>query len=366
MNVRRSLVSFSKHAAIIAIACWMFMAIHARANATSEQARIALGERLFFDKRLSGDGQISCASCHQPERAFSDGLATARGIGGQMGKRNTPSLLNVDEQRTLFWDGRRASLESQVADPFTNPIEHGLTNTDAVVAKVRADTGYAGTVSAAFGIRLETLTFEQIAVALAAFQRSLKAQPSPFERYWLVGEETAISDRAKRGLALFRGIGGCAQCHVLGTEPQRSAALTDNQFHDVSVNVEGLQRRLPDIVQRAMHATPEEIDRLVSQDADIAALGRFLATKNPRDIGKFKTPSLRNVAVTAPYMHDGAVATLEQAIDVELYYRSAQLGKAVVLTPAEKQDIKSFLETLTNVEQAGSAALLQKYKESRK
>jgi cytochrome c peroxidase len=366
MSVRHNLVSFAKYAAIIAIACWMFMADHARANGMPEQARIALGERLFFDKRLSDDGQISCASCHQPERAFSDGLATARGIGGQIGKRNTPSLLNVGEQRTLFWDGRRISLESQVADPFTNPIEHGLTNTDTVVAKVRADAGYAGNVSAAFGIRQDTLTFEQIAVALAAFQRSLKAQPSPFERYWLMGEEAAIGDRAKRGLALFRGIGGCAQCHVLGTESQRSAALADNQFHDVSVSVEGLQRRLPEIAPRAMRATPEEVDRLVSQDADIAALGRFLVTKNPKDIGKFKTPSLRNVAVTAPYMHDGAVATLEQAIDAELYYRSAQLGKAVVLTPAEKQDIKSFLETLTNIERATSATLLEKDKESRK
>jgi cytochrome c peroxidase len=350
-QMSKSSISFSISAAIFIFIVWGFAGAHETVNVAASVATEAtntlLGERLFFDKRLSADGKISCATCHQPERAFSDGLATARGINAQSGQRNTPSLFNVGEQRALFWDGRRAGLETQVVDPFTNSIEHGLPNAESVVATVRADSSYTAAVQAAFNIKLERLTFQQLASALAAFQRTLKAPPSPFERYWLSGEDLAISDRAKKGLTLFQGAAGCAQCHSMGSAQKREAALTDHEFHEVSVRVESVQSRLPKLASRAMRAAPDEIDRLVSQDGGVAALGRFLATKNPKDIGKFKTPSLRNVAVTAPYMHNGSVATLEQAIDAELYYRSAKLGKAIVLTQEEKQDVKLFLETLT-------------------
>jgi cytochrome c peroxidase len=309
-------------------------------------ASVAIGKRLFFDKRLSADGTISCASCHKPERAFTDGLPVAQGIRGQLGTRNTPSLLNVAYETSEFWDGRRATLEQQVIDPLLNPREHGLRDADHVLTIIRNDREYIRELANAFSVAQEAITPELVAKALASFERTLIAGDSPFDRYLYGGDHTALSSTAARGLELFRGRAKCASCHTIGDQ---SALFTDHLYHRVGVGMKAMEgQRLAAAATRVINATPGELDRLISENPDISALGRFVVTKNPKDIGLFKTPSLRNIAVTAPYMHDGSVTTLPEALDVEIYYRSSEAGRPLILTPQEKTDLLAFLDSLTS------------------
>jgi cytochrome c peroxidase len=308
-------------------------------------AVISLGQHLFFDPRLSLDASISCASCHIPEHAFSDSLIVGRGIRGQPGTRNTPSLWNVAFSTSFFWDGRRATLEQQAVDPLLNPREHALSDGNALLACIRRDGSYIEQLRRAFGVTPAQSTIAQIAGALAAFERTLVAGDSAFDRYLYGGEPSALTAGAQRGLDLFRGRAECATCHTIG---EHSALLTDNLYHSVGV---GLSRLQPDLARTTLAVANEpaaRLDQLVGSDAKLAALGRFVITKEPRDIGSFKTPSLRNVALTAPYMHDGSAATLIQAIELELYYRSNESHRPLILTPAEKADLVEFLSSLTS------------------
>ncbi len=305
----------------------------------------SLGKRLFFDKRLSLDGTISCASCHIPEKALSDGLPVGRGIRGQSGTRNTPSLWNVAFATSLFWDGRRATLEQQAADPLLNPREHGFPDTDALLAVLRGNEAYRRDFRAAFGIESGQIALTHAVAALAAFERTLLAADSPFDRYVYGGDGKALSAEAIRGLALFRGRAQCATCHLIG---EHGALLTDNLYHSVGVGLKQVQPHLALATTRIASETSAVLDQLIGADAEVAALGRFVVTKQPHDIGSFRTPSLRNVALTAPYMHDGSTATLEEALDIELYYRSVELQKPLILTPAEKADLLEFLRSLTS------------------
>lgn len=310
-------------------------------------ARIALGRKLFFDKRLSGDGTISCASCHQPERAFTDGLGTSRGIGQKLGTRNTPSLINAAFNETQFWDGRRKDLESQALDPFTNPREHGLSDPAELIGILQRDTTYQKDFQEAFPHALNPISLDHVAQALSNFERTLTSGGSAFDRYYFNGEKNALSDAAVRGLALFQGAARCATCH---TVKRAHATFTDNRFHSLSV---GLPRLAPSLAQLTMRlaqakAAGNILDHTVLGEEDIAQLGRFAVTLDPRDIGTFRTPSLRNVADTAPYMHDGSVATLEEAVDLEIYYRSTQMDRPLVLTAGEKADIVEFLRALSS------------------
>lgn len=310
-------------------------------------ARIALGKKLFFDPRLSGDGSVSCASCHQPERAFSDGLAVAKGIGQRLGTRNTPSLLNVAFNQSQFWDGRRPDLESQAIDPLFNPREHGLRDAQAMLAILRREPGYASAFRDAFPASADPIAIERVAQALAGFERTLLAGNSPFDRYFFKGEKAALSPAAARGLALFRNDAQCVTCHVIGAA---HALFTDDKFHSLGM---GLRRLGPDLARITLRLVGARergasVDQTVLTDEEIAALGRFAVTLEPADIGKFRTPSLRNVAQTAPYMHDGSVATLEEAVDLELYYRSTQADRPLILTPLEKGDLVEFLKSLTS------------------
>lgn len=307
---------------------------------------ISLGRKLFFDSRLSANGTISCSSCHQPERAFSDGRALAQGINGQVGTRNTPSLLNVGFNSTQFWDGRRTALEDQALDPLTNPIEHGLRDEKTVLGKIRADPQYAETFRQIFSIDRTSIRGTHVAQAIASFERTLVAGDSPFDRFFYGHDGSALSASAQRGLQLFRGQARCSTCHEIGRD---FALFTDNSFHTV-LSVQRISARLAIVATELDTArkAAAKIDQTILSNKDFAALGRFLVTLNPADIGKFRTPSLRNVAITAPYMHDGSVATLESAVERELYDHGTETGRPLILTPREKSDVVEFLNALTS------------------
>ncbi|MBV6319865.1 cytochrome-c peroxidase [Duganella violaceipulchra] len=310
-------------------------------------AKVALGRELFFDKRMSRNGAISCASCHQPERGYADGLRVSKGIDGRLGTRNTPSLLNVAFNQTQFWDGRRADLEAQALDPLFNPREHGLQDVQALLDVVRQDADYVAAFQNAFPIAENGITDQHVRQALACFERTLVAGDAPFDRYFFGGERLAISDAAVRGLAIFQGAARCTTCHVISNS---NALFTDNRFHSLSVGLRPIASRLAEITRKLMNnkTNANQLGQTILRDEEIAELGRFVVTYNPADIGKFRTPSLRNVAHTAPYMHDGSVPTLDDAVEQELYYRSVEAGRPLILTAGEKSDLVEFLRSLSS------------------
>jgi cytochrome c peroxidase len=237
-------------------------------NEPKHAARVALGQQLFFDARLSGPGQMACASCHDAELGWGDGRATSFGHGFQKLARNAPPILNAGLLSQLFWDGRASSLEDQALAVFENPNEMHA-SAEHVVATLRGSAGYRERFAQAFGEAEPNLA--NTLRAIADFERTIVSDgSSAFDRF-LGGDETALSDEALRGLHLFRTKARCANCH-------HGPLLTDGGFHDLGLSYYG--RKLQD-------------------------LGRYEVTKNPSDVGRFKTPSLRNVARTGPYMHNG-------------------------------------------------------------
>jgi cytochrome c peroxidase len=259
--------------------------------------KIALGRRLFFDPRLSRDGSLSCATCHDPGRAFADGRPVARGIDASAGVRNTPALINRGYGRVFFWDGRAQSLERQALQPITSAKELGLT-----IAELERRTGRAAV---------------EVAGALASYVRTIRSGDSRFDRY-AAGQRNALTALEKSGLVIFRGRGGCAPCHV-------GPSFTDEQFHNTGVAWRN--------------------GRLLDQ-------GRFAVSGLDRDRGAFKTPTLREIARTAPYMHDGSLATLEDVID---FYSDGGRRNPFIdpemrprdFTAEEKRALAAFLRTLT-------------------
>ncbi len=321
------------------------LGLPATGSTPATRAEAAIGKKLFFEKRLSADGTISCATCHVPSKAFTDGLPVAKGINAQMGTRNTPSLWNVAFGSAQFWDGRRGSLEKQAGDPLLNPREHGLTDFSAVLLVIRGDRTYRRDFRRAFAVAQDAITQDLVVRAIASFERTLIAGDSPFDRYLFGGDQNALSDSAVRGLELFRGRAQCVSCHSIG---EQSALLTDGLYHRLSVGVMPAEGRLAAPTTKVIDTLPSQVDRLIGEDPEVSALGRFVVTKRPSDIGRFKTPSLRNVAVTGPYMHDGSVNTLADAIDTEVYYRGFEANRPLILTPIEKMDLIEFLNSLTS------------------
>ena len=311
---------------------------------TARPALVALGRALFQDKHLSRDGAVSCTTCHDPRQVFADARTVPIGVGGNRGTRNVPSLINVAYAQTLFWDGRRLDLDSQVADPFTNPREHGLSGQEDLVARVVGRDDYRTLLAAAFDNQRTDWQPRHLFEALASYLRTLRAGDSPFDRFYFGHDKTALDNSARRGLDVFRGPAGCSQCHSIGAD---YALFTDNQFHGGS-GAQGIAAQLPQLTRKALSLSPEKIGEVVTGDPELAALGRFLVTRDPQDIAKYKTPSLRNVALTAPYMHDGGTATLREAVDYEIYYRSIELGRPLLVTPAERDDLLAFLKSLTS------------------
>ncbi len=318
------------------------------ANNPGTEAQVALGKRLYFDARLSKDGTVSCATCHDTSRGLTDRRSTSEGVGDKLGRRNAPTTMNALFFATLFWDGRAASLEEQAKLPILNPIEMAQPDDKAVLAAIAKDPTYAPAFQAAFG---RAPTYDDVGRAIAAFERTLVFLSAPFDRF-AVGQAEAISADARAGFALFQGKARCASCHQLSSQ---NPIGTDNQFHNIGVSArhqdfEALARQALAALEK--NPTKEAIDQL-SLQTDLAELGRFVVTRNRSDIGAFKTPQVRNAGVTAPYMHDGSMATLWDVVDH--YNRGGEANpyldggiEPLNLTDKEVDQLVAFLFTLTD------------------
>jgi cytochrome c peroxidase len=243
--------------------------------------RVRLGRWLFYDKRLSKDGTIACATCHQPEYAFSEPTPVSTGIAGQKGGRKAPSFLNLawTINPNFFWDGRAGSLEEQAVGPMANPIEMGHTH-EAVVAAIAGTKGYRTYFQKAFGA--EEVTIDRIAKAIADYERTRVSGNSAWDR-WKAGDENAVSAAVKKGDELFFGKAACNQCHL-------GQNFTDNTFHNLGVGWNPKTKKFAD-------------------------QGRLAISKNKADLGAFKTPTLRDISKHAPYMHDGSIVTLREVVE---------------------------------------------------
>jgi cytochrome c peroxidase len=273
-------------------------------------AQVALGRKLYFETRLSKDGTVACATCHDVSRGFSDRRATSEGIDDQIGRRNAPTVLNALFFSSQFLDGRATTLEDQAKLPIINPIEMGHPDGATSVAAIAKDETYQKMFRDAYG---RDVNFEDIGRALGALERTLIFLSAPFDRF-MAGQASAISDDAKAGFVLFHSKARCVSCHQLSSN---NPIGTDNRFHNIGVSArhqdfEKLAARA--LVALEKDASQETIDQLALQ-TDLSELGRFVVTRNRSDIGAFKTSQMRNVGVTAPYMHDGSIATLWDVMD---------------------------------------------------
>jgi cytochrome c peroxidase len=313
------------------------------------QAEIDLGKRLFFDPRLSLDGSVSCATCHDVTRAFADRRPVSEGIHGQLGRRNAPTVMNAALLRPLFWDGRAADAAEQAVMPLLNPVEMGFEDEAAVVARVSSIEEYRSAFEVLFP---DGVTFANLGQALGAFEHTLLFLDAPFDRF-LAGDQAAISSAAQAGWELFNGQGRCNTCHPLSAgEPLG----TDQRFHNL-----GVSENTPDfeaLAQQALAALSDQndsaaLDRL-ALSTDLSELGRFMISKQRADLGAFKTPQLRNVALTQPYMHSGAHITLWDVLDHlnkggnHSDYLDAEV-QPLNLSDEQIDQLVEFLFTLTDV-----------------
>jgi len=276
-------------------------------------AKAELGRLLYFDPRLSGDGTVSCASCHSPAHAFTDGQAVSSGVRGQKGGRSAPTVINRAWSLAQFWDGRAPTLEEQAKGPMANPIEMANTH-DNVAATVKGIAGYRTRFRAVFGT--EGITIDHVAKAIATFERTVVSGDSPYDRF-KAGQTSALNVAQKRGMSVFLDRAKCDQCH-------EGINFTNGSFNNLGVGMD--------------KPNPDE--------------GLFAVTKRPDDWGKFKTPTLREIALTGPYMHDGSLATLEDV--VEFYDRGGtpnknkdERMKMLHLSMQEKADMVEFLKALS-------------------
>src|ERR671919_2089772 len=321
--------------------------------------KIVLGQKLFFDGRLSADGSVACASCHNPERAFTDGRPTSVGIHGQVGQRNAPTVLNALYNKTQFWDGRAKTLEDQAALPITNRIEMGQPNLNAAVTRLAAIDDYQQAFKRVFG---RAINGQDLVRAIASYERALVSFNSPFDRF-IAGDKNAIDASAQRGWELFNTRARCNKCHAL-TETKRDPTLfMDYDFHNIGIgiirhNVVALARQAEKLVNSGDAAA---VDRAALQ-TDMSALGRFLVTKKESDIASFKTPGLRNLLLTGPYFHDGSQETLWDVMD---HYNKGdgiqnpwldQDMQPLALTEKEIDDVVAFLASLTSDDYKKTAA----------
>ena len=312
------------------------------------EAQVALGKRLYFDARLSKDGTVSCATCHDTSRGFTDRRSTSEGVGDKVGRRNAPTTMNALFFAMSFWDGRARSLEEQAKLPILNPIEMAQPDDKAVLAAIERDPSYAPAFQAAYG---RAPSFDDVGRAIAAFERTLVFVSAPFDRF-AVGQAEAISADARAGFGLFHGKARCAGCHQISSS---NPIGTDNQFHNIGVSAR--HQDFETLAKQALSAleknpTKEAIDQL-SLQTDLAELGRFVVTRNRADIGAFKTQQVRNVGVTAPYMHDGSMATLWDVVDH--YNRGGEANpyldggiEPLNLSDKEVDQLVAFLFTLTD------------------
>jgi len=330
-------------------------------------AKIALGDKLFHDERFSATGEVSCSTCHEREKGFTDSpLSTSEGILGLAGTRNSPTAINAAYFEALFWDGRSPSLEDQAQHPFLNPVEMGLETHDPILEIVADDPQYVAAFREVFGKEPGQVTIDEVTKAIAAFQRTLLFGDSRFDRYWFGGEEDALSEAEARGLDLFLNEGRCVSCHTIEHD---HALFTDHRFHNLGVGINDIQDRIPEAVGSFLAALERgaEVDETVLSEKLSSELGRFAISEMFDDLGAFKTPTLRNVAATAPYMHDGSLATLKDVMD---HYNNGGVTEAddpvndflssgirpLDLTDEQVADLVLFMEALTSPEYEALAA----------
>lgn len=312
--------------------------------------KIALGEKLFFDKRLSLDRTVSCATCHDPAMGFADPNAVGIGIELKKGARNSPSIVNAVFNELQFWDGRAATLEEQAKLPLINPIEMGMKDHQAVVDRVKEIAEYRAEFEKVFG--REGITIDTIAKAIASFERVQLSGDAPFDRF-LAGDEAAISESAKRGWELFNGQARCVSCHTFNAT---APFFSDFKFHNIGVaaknqNFSQLARKAQQLI--AAEKDKERIRDELALSPGFSELGRYLITGEQRDIGAFKTSMLRDVELTAPYMHDGSEKTLLDVI--KFYDKGGEPNpnldggmRPLKLTDQQMADLVEFLKTLTS------------------
>src|SRR5881628_3619019 len=317
--------------------------------------KIALGQKLFFDGRLSADGTVACSTCHNPARAFTDGRPTSVGIKGRVGQRNAPTSLNALYNKTQFWDGRVKTLEEQAALPIVNSVEMGQPSLDAAVARIAAIEEYQLAFRRVFG---RPPNGPDLVRAIASYERTQVSFDSPFDHF-IAGDENAIDDSAKRGWELFNTRGRCNKCHASSEDKRDVTYFTDNDFHNIGIgiirhNVVALARQAERLINSG---DPTAIDRAAIQ-TDMSAFGRFLITKKEPDIASFKTPDLRNVLVTGPYFHDGSQETLWDVMDhynkgdgLQNPYLDEDI-QPLALTEGEIDDVVAFLASLTSADYA--------------
>jgi cytochrome c peroxidase len=330
--------------------------------------KIALGSKLFNDKRFSSTGEVSCATCHDAGKAFTDSpLQTSEGINKLKGTRNAPTVVNAAYLTTQFWDGRSASLEDQSQHPFVNPIEMGLPNHEPILRIVRTDTEYVASFRQVFAVEPAAITMEHVKKAIATFERTIVAGDSPFDRYYFGGDKAAMSESAVRGFQVFLGDGRCVSCHVI---EQDQALFTDNRFHNVGVGINRIQDKVPEIAPKFIEAKAKglDVDKAVLSNPSTSELGRFAITEELDVLGAFKTPTLRNVGVTAPFMHDGSLKTLR---DVVVHYNNGGVTnkgervndflsggiRELNLSDQQITDLVAFMEALTSPQFAKPATV---------
>jgi len=325
----------------------IWQAIVPEDNAVTPE-RVALGRKLYFDTRLSKDGTVACATCHDVSRGFTDQRPVSEGIGDKLGQRNSPTTLNALLFETFFLDGRAPSLEEQAKLPILNPIEMGQPSPEATMQAIADDAQYQEMFQKAYG---RDPNYDDLARAIATFERILIFLDSPFDRF-LAGNEKAISTEAKKGWALYNGKARCMTCHMLNPS---NPLGTDGRFHNVGVSAR--KQNFEALTRRALEALKQEdsieaIDRL-ALETEFSELGRFLVTKNQSDIGAFKTLQVRNVGITPPYMHDGSMQTLWDVMDH--YNKGGEANpfldggiEPLALSEAEIDQVVAFLFTMTD------------------
>lgn len=324
-------------------------------------AKIKLGDKLFHDKRFSTDGTVSCATCHDAKKAFTDGpLKVSEGIGKLAGTRNAPTVVNAAYMATQFWDGREPDLEGQSAGPFVNPVEMGQPNHEPILEVVRKDPEYQALFSEAFGKSGGAVTMEDVKKAIATFERTVISGDSPFDRYFYGGDASAMDEAAVRGLKVFQEEGRCVSCHTIS---QTHALFSDSRFHNLGIGFDRINSDINELASayRVAKQKGVDVDVEVLTNQNTSELGRYVVTTQWADMGSFKTPTLRNVAKTEPYMHDGSLETLE---DVVVFYNNGgrveesdptfdfQSGgiRPLNLSDDQVDDLVAFLEALTSPE----------------